>query len=238
MRKPSKIALSVASAVILGLAALTGCGGADEPTTGGTPDSTTGTTQPAGGQITEVDEVGPVDPAVVQERMNDAIMAAGTFKTEASLELTSGDQTVVNNTVTTYDMTDPANTKAHQVMTGSMELESIIIGQTMYTKMDDGTWEKTEMVGDAGADPMGDMQEGMTAEYVGIETVDGVETLRYDFKLGTENQMTVQYFLDNEFRPVVHRTDAFGTGEMVETKWSGYGEPVTIEAPPADQIAG
>lgn len=74
-------------------------------------------------------------------------------------------------------------------------------------------------------------------EVVGSEEIDGTTATHYQFDMTTDGvaePVTVHYWLDEENRPIQTRTTV-GDVTVVST-FSRFGEPVTITAPPADQI--
>lgn len=248
MAKPTKFFASIAAATLLGVAGLTGCGGESAPvettepsatststTAESTAETTTEAPKPGNDKITEVDQVGEVDLTTLLDRMTKAIEEAGTYVSTTKVDMKIGDQNVQSESVTQFDVRDPQNPKMHQVMKGSVEQEAIIIGRTMYTLMDDGMWQKTEIAGeDATVDPFELLPDGLVANYVGIEQVDGQDTLRYELTVPGQAG-SFAYFLDGNDRPVRAEIDVFGNGQPSVATYD-YDAEVDIQAPPADKI--
>jgi len=114
--------------------------------------------------------------------------------------------------LTEYVMPDKMHTKS-EVM--GMKVETIVIGDTTYTKIGDGPWEKEE----AAPAPLGapemempdftEMEEEMMAtievEEVGMETVEGVKCKVFEIRSGEEGAEPVKYYIgvnDNLLRKI------------------------------------
>ncbi|MFQ6016488.1 MAG: hypothetical protein ACE5NP_13715 [Anaerolineae bacterium] len=132
-----------------------------------------------------------------------------------------------------YVLPDKTHTKSEMM---GMKVETIVIGDTTYTKIGDGPWQKTEagpaLPPGAAEIEMPEITEmakeitaGMQIEEVGTETVEGVKCQVYEIRFGEEAE-AIRYYVgvdDNLPRKI-----EMGGMEMI---FYDYNAPIEIEPP-------
>lgn len=132
---------------------------------------------------------------------------------------------------TDYVQPDKMHTKS-EVM--GMKVETIAIGDTTYTKIGDGPWQKEEAAPAPGAPEMEmpditemaeEMMAAITVEEVGTETVDGVKCKVFDIRFGKEAE-PIRYYIG--VKDNLPRKMEMGGIEII---LYDYNAPIKIEPP-------
>ena len=257
------LTIAAASALSLGLAA---CGGSGDEEASPTSSATTELASPsASDSATESEsatEDATADSGDATAQFLDAYAKGLESLTTASIVATSsiGGMESVSEGVVDYTTTPPSSQMT--VNLGGQSVEMVMIDGAIYMNMGEmtgGMWtqmdEATAEASGANADPLAQMrmfQDAITgAELVGQEDVNGAQADHWKLTVDSAaiagdaagaaslpDTIAYDVWLDGEGRFVksLVEMDVAGQSTSTETTMSAFGEPVTITAPPADQI--
>lgn len=211
---------SLVALALAGLLALSACG------------SSTGTDS-TGSASAEASSAASkhIDPDNFAHELIDAMQKTGTFVSDSTSSVDFNGQTITSTVHIEYDMTDPQNMKVHVTSNkdDGQTMETIMIGKTVYMKLPGADKWSSRTAETAEAAAALTLPEDTTATEIGPETINGIETTHYQVMnpiLGSP----MDYWIDTKGRPV--RT----TIESINTDYSGFGEPVNIQAPDPSEV--
>lgn len=248
MREPRSVSAIAVAAALFGAAVLSGCGGGKPaepgPTTAATGQTAAATSTPTtAAQQPANDQPGQVDAQEFAGRLAKGLADVKSYTVVGEVEVTMGEQAVLSTITMTFDISDRATPKTHLITElpfGSSE--TITIGDTSYTRASGETmW--TRSTSDLAAEGLsaGDLSDveasfepGTTVEFIGTESVNGVQTRRY--VIGTPDGPLMDYYLDSKNRPVMLTMSQ--DGATLRFTFSNFNEPVDISAPPASEVVG
>lgn len=254
------LTIAAASALSLGLAA---CGGSGDEESSPSSSTTTESASPSATESASESESATADGGDdATAQFLDAYAKGLENLTTASIVATSsiGGMESVSEGVVDYTTTPPSSQMT--VNLGGQSVEMVMIDGAIYMNMGEmtgGMWtqmdEATAEASGANADPLAQMrmfQDAITgAELVGQEDVNGAQADHWKLTVDSAaiagdaagaaalpDTIAYDVWLDGEGRFVksLVEMDVAGQATSTETTMSGFGEPVTITAPPADQI--
>lgn len=196
-----------------------------------------------------------VSPDAFAKQIGEGMAKTTTYRTDITNSTTIAGNALDGTSVLLMDRTDTSNVKMKQTTTMSGQTtDTIIIGQDVWSKLGDdkythSTLADLEAQGGTNQFPTVDtvtyyqqLLSGVTSiTFVGPETLGGVSVSRYDLAEPADSKSIRPntIYVDSQDRvagTIIDRSDA-STTMHIETKASGWGDPVDIQAPPADQVA-
>ncbi len=221
------VPVRLVAAALAGLLVLAGCGGAGTVTSSAPASAATG---PTPGQVLSHTEFVP------------RFVAGANAVTTGAFTMAGGSDGGGMRFAGVFDQSDPANRKLRFTVEtqDAMVLEVVIVDGVTYTRAEGERFQRTPTPADIATEQLtpGKYAESVADDvtgvsYVGKETMAGVETDHYAVTTATSSgTVTMHVFLDDRDRPV-HAI--IGGGTITYTQLD---EPVTITAPPADQVEG
>ncbi len=231
------IAARIAALALTGTLALTGCGATSGTGGASSAASATSTAAASAGTVAFAPPA-PGEKVTDLDGFFEASTAGAAAIKTATVRSTSPGLTLSG----AMDQSDLSNIKfRYTTELAGQKVEFIYVNGTAYMKLAaGGKYQKASLP----IDPNSFSSVKMTEEwrstvtsvtYVGKETVDGVDTDHYVMEArqsSDANAQTAQLhaWVDSQFRVIKS-----GVGQL-EIVYSNINEPVTIEAPPADQV--
>ncbi|TGO05498.1 LppX_LprAFG lipoprotein [Serinibacter arcticus] len=258
------LTIAAASALSLGLAACGGSGDEESSPTGSatTEESASPSATESPSESESASEDATADSGDATAQFLDAYAQGLENLTTATIAVTSsiGGMETVSDGVVDYTTTPPSSQMALNL--GGQSVEMVMVDGAIYMNMGEmtgGMWtqmdEATAEASGANADPLAQMrmfQDAITgAELVGQEDVNGAQADHWKLTVDSAaiagdaagaaalpDIIAYDVWLDGEGRFVksLVAMEVAGQSTSTETIMSGFGEPVTITAPPADQI--
>lgn len=177
-------------------------------------------------------EPGPVDPAELSARVQEALDA----ETSYSMTMSTLSQTEASAVRVNLDRRDPDLVKVHVLSeSAGGVVEMIQIGQDVYTLAPAASsWVHTTDGADYTEFPLAQaISEAASAEAIGPETISGIETTRYALYDAGGN--SIEMYVDAADRLLL----LVGTGvegSAMEIAFGNFGAEFDIAAPKANQV--
>lgn len=252
MQKPSKFVISLVSAAVLGVVALTGCGGGNsepsdngsgEPSVASTNGASEAPTNDGAGKPGDLQTGETVDKDKFSADLTAAMEDIKSYEAVTSLTMDMDGTALTVEGLMQVDGSDEDNPKIYTKSTNSVSgtSETIMIGNTMYMRSgDQELWTKDTIdeeqkaeQAEAGLDETDSLADGATSiSYAGEATVNGEPAHKYE--LTDEQGETMFVYIDNDHRMV--KVEFAGESSMSAT-YSKFNEKFDITEPPADQVA-
>lgn len=229
MRKNKRWLLLVTVGLVLSLSA---CGPKATPAPEATPTPIPSTPTPVPPTPTPLKPTPtPVEEAVPRVppefvAMGEAVAKVKTYRMKGVAE---GEEVFS----TEYVLPDKTHTKS-EVM--GMKVETIVIGNTTYTKIGDGSWQKEEA--EETTPPKMEMPDatewaeeiaaGVEIKEIGTETVEGVKCKVFEIRSGEEEAEPVRYYIYIGVSDNLPRKIGMGETEII---YYDYNAPIEIEPP-------
>ncbi|HPZ49600.1 MAG TPA: hypothetical protein PLA44_07070 [Propionibacteriaceae bacterium] len=249
-------ALRLSAVALTGLLALGACSSTTAPptTTGGATTATSAAPSSAAPATSAATSAAPASTAP----QSGATVSVDTFAARMTKAATSFKTAAVDMSIDTaqggtkakgvMDQTDPKNRKMKLAMTISgREMEMILVDGQAYMTSPTAPGKYIKLPSDQVASTVNNLDLAQqinqlkssitTVTFVGSENVGGAPADHYQYKAtASGTPITGDIWFDARDRPVQAKT-ALAQGATTLT-YSNFDAPVTITAPPADQIVG